>query len=177
MTSPGPLGDQGQGSQVAKEGTMKHAGGAAQVAAVASLPQSPHLVEREATTTIVFSLLSALTSSDNDARNRAEQAFNGLKENSPAALLYGLLQVSAAWVAPVRVCLPGCLRPLAMVCQAYHRSLVRRVTDSQIELQPLKTAHNSTPHCDCHTRLFSRSPTHHGAGSRAAPLCATLIMP
>lgn len=99
MTSPGPLGDQGQGSQVSKGESMKDASGTAAAATVARLPQSPHLPEHDATTTIVFSLLGALTSSDNDARNRAEQAFNALKENSPAALLYGLLQVSAACVA------------------------------------------------------------------------------
>lgn len=79
---------------------MKHDGGSAGTAAVVRLPQSPQLLERDATTTIVFSLLGALTSSDNDARNRAEQAFNALKENSPVALLYGLLQVSAACLAP-----------------------------------------------------------------------------
>lgn len=79
---------------------MKDAGGTAEAATVARPPQSPHLPEREATTTIVFSLLRALTASDNDARNRAEQAFNTLKESSPAALLYGLLQVSAAGVSP-----------------------------------------------------------------------------
>ncbi|CAN0152500.1 unnamed protein product, partial [Scytosiphon promiscuus] len=41
---------------------------------------------------VVVPLLYALTSSDNAARNQAEEAFNGLKDGQPEALVYGLLE-------------------------------------------------------------------------------------
>lgn len=42
----------------------------------------------------VGDMLQALTCSDNEARNRAEQAFNAFKESHPEMLVLGLLEVS-----------------------------------------------------------------------------------
>lgn len=44
-------------------------------------------------TKAIIPLLNGLTSSDNDARNRAERAFNALKESHPEDVVYGLLEV------------------------------------------------------------------------------------
>lgn len=89
MTSP--CEEAGQGSPAPQGDAAKQAreagGAAAGAAGVANV--------NEAAAPIVVSLLHALTSSDNSARNRAEQAFNELKQGQPEALLYGLLEVSA----------------------------------------------------------------------------------
>lgn len=62
--------------------------------AVASAAANGNGVVGAPVSAAVVSLLHALTSSDNAARNQAEQAFNGLKDGQPEALVYGLLEVS-----------------------------------------------------------------------------------
>lgn len=51
------------------------------------------------TTSKIVSILHDITSSQNEARNQAEQAFNGMKDAQPEALLYGLLEVSSPSVS------------------------------------------------------------------------------
>ncbi|CAM9729618.1 unnamed protein product, partial [Ectocarpus sp. 12 AP-2014] len=87
MTSP--CDEAGQGSPAPQGDAAKQAreAGAAAAAAAAWVTNV-----NEAAAPIVVSLLHALTSSDNSARNRAEQAFNQLKQSQPEALLYGLLE-------------------------------------------------------------------------------------
>lgn len=92
MTSPCDEGGQGSPTpQCDAAKRTREAGGAAAAAAAAAGVASVN----EAAAPMVVSLLHALTSSDNSARNRAEQAFNELKQGQPEALLYGLLEVSA----------------------------------------------------------------------------------
>lgn len=68
-----------------------------------SLRSSDNDTPAAMSTPTLVSLLHALTSPDNDARNRAEQAFNGLKESDPEVIMYGLLEVSVLVPAPRRV--------------------------------------------------------------------------
>ncbi|CAM9712704.1 unnamed protein product, partial [Ectocarpus sp. 12 AP-2014] len=78
MTSP--CDEAGQGSPAPQGDAAKQAreAGAAAAAAAAWVTNV-----NEAAAPIVVSLLHALTSSDNSARNRAEQAFNQLKQSQP----------------------------------------------------------------------------------------------
>eukprot|EP00903_Cladosiphon_okamuranus_P012399 g11621.t1 len=79
----------------ANEGVAKQAAVAAAAAAAAAAAGST------TPAAVVAPLLHALTCSDNDARNQAEQAFNNLKEGQPEDLVYGLLEgIGSKHLAP-----------------------------------------------------------------------------
>ncbi|CAN0226501.1 unnamed protein product [Pylaiella littoralis] len=90
MTSPCPMGDAADKKSHGDIGKQADAAAAAAAAATAAAAAGAN--GNHNNNTIVVSLLYALTSSDNSARNQAEQAFNGLKEGQPQGLVYGLLE-------------------------------------------------------------------------------------